>query len=217
MTNPPSRPLLEWAERHPGKVVLASFLAGFGAAVWLLTYAYIPNQLNALQRELDECERAKAEAKPHNEGTPAPVIPSPSRPSVPSTEATVVPDRQSRTNSPEPAEELGLTAEELREQIDAQDGHFAEREALIAKWSGKKIRWKVRVSSVGGCSPNACLIFQPAGDKPTFPHEAEFPAALKDRVYALRTGDVIVMEGVLRPWPGMNHMKVYGTDFRVVR
>jgi hypothetical protein len=97
------------------------------------------------------------------------------------------------------AGELGMTLEELNKKYEALRDRFAEQEALVTRLNHKRIKWLVQVLSVGKCHPGIfCVTFMSTTGSQFRITTAEFREEFKERLYALRKGDRIVLEGTLQ-------------------
>jgi hypothetical protein len=123
----------------------------------------------------------------------SPAIP---RATTPIPQATpVLPD-----TSPD-AGELGMTLEELNNKYEALNERFGEQEALVTRLNHKKIKWTVEVLSVGKCQAGICVTFISTTGPQFRITNAEFGEEFRERLYALRKGDRIVLEGTLKADP----------------
>ena len=125
---------------------------------------------------------------------------------------------ETRHATPSPVRQagnLGMTLEELDEKYRALDGRFSEQEALVRELNGRKIKWTVDVLSVGNCSPGICVTFLSTSGAQLRTTTAEFSEDFRQRLYALRQGDRITIEGALRADIYGNHWNVACTAFQL--
>jgi hypothetical protein len=113
--------------------------------------------------------------------------------------------------------ELGMTLEEFRSKYDSLDGRFAEQEAFVARCDNKCIHWIVKVNRLETSGEHVSLLFSSKSmGQRTVAYVAEFPAALKTRIYSLRANDLVAIEGVLRANSLLNNLKVEATGYELV-
>ena len=157
--------------------------------------------------------RVNEEHKPNNSAafqssTVSPAVPGATRP-IP--EATLVVPA-----TPPDAGELGMTLEELNTKYEALHERFAEQEALVTQLNHKKIKWIVEVLSVGECPAGICITFTSITGSQFRITNAEFSEQFRERLYALRKGDRIVLEGTLKADPYNSVWYVNSTGFELV-
>lgn len=118
---------------------------------------------------------------------------------------------------PPDAGELGMTLEELNKEYEGLNGRFAEQQALVTRLNYKKIKWTVSVLSVGNCPAGICVTFTSTTGSQFRITTAEFGEEFRVRLYALREGDRIVIEGTLKPDPYNSVWYVKSTGFELVQ
>ena len=111
---------------------------------------------------------------------------------------------------------LGMSLEELNEKYNALNGRFAEQEAFVREMSGKSITWTVEVLSVGKCPPGVCLTFLSTAHNQLSVTTAEFDMTFAERLYALRPGDKIKLDGKLKPNVYGNILSVEAVGYELV-
>ena len=202
--------LRQLVEDYLVHIVVSAFIAGVGLATWILCYWYVPSQLIALQNEVAAVKQAAAQQPIVSLATPGP------SPPLTSTAA----GSPSPMTSETPKSSQGVTLEQLEEQYAKLKGRFGDQEALIEQYEGTAVAWKVavhRVSSVAGLK-TIHLSFKPTN--PNLDYHlctfARFPDSKRDRLFQLRQGDTVVIEGVLKASVTKNEYVIEGTDFRLV-
>jgi hypothetical protein len=113
--------------------------------------------------------------------------------------------------------ELGMTLEELNKKYEALNERFAEQQALVTRLNHKKIKWTVHVLSVGNCQAGICVTFTSTTGSQFRITNAEFGEEFRERLYALRKDDRIVIEGTLKADPYNSIWYVNSTGFELVQ
>ncbi len=116
-----------------------------------------------------------------------------------------------------PRGELGMTLEELQNKYQSLKDRFAEQEALVVESDLKRVLWLVTVVHVESCGTAVCMTFSSKTGQQLLPSwSARFPMELKQRIYSLRPGDVIQIEGILKANGGSNYLELEAQAFQLV-
>jgi exonuclease VII large subunit len=101
--------------------------------------------------------------------------------------------------------DLGMTLEQFDQKFNALDGRFSEQEALVRQVNGKRINWIVGVSGVQHSGDEVLLYFglsdpsSKLGDvrRASVVGAAVFSRSEETRLFSLRKGDIIRLQGTL--------------------
>jgi len=118
--------------------------------------------------------------------------------------------------SPADAGDLGMTLEDLNKEYEALNDRFGEQEALVTRLNRKKIKWTVEVLSVGKCQAGICVTFISTTGSQFRITNAEFGEEFRERLYALRKSDWIVLDGTLKADPYNSVWYVNSTGFELI-
>jgi cytoskeletal protein RodZ len=186
-------------------VAIAAIVIGAAIAIAIAVCQYHPNRASPTSPKVDEGEKQNNSSAVQS-ATVSSATPRATRPQAsPVLSAT-----------PSDAGELGMTLEELNKKYEALNGRFGEQEALVTRLNHKRIKWVVEVLSVGKCHAGICVTFISTTGSQFRITTAEFREEFQQRLYALRKGDRIILEGTLKADPYNSVWYVNSTAFELV-
>jgi hypothetical protein len=188
-------------------VGIAAIVIGAVIAIAIAVCQYRASRPSLMSPKVDEGEKQNNSAA-FQSPTVSPAIPRATRP-IPQA-SPVLPA------TPPDAGELGMTLEELNNKYEALNERFGEQEALVTRLNHKKIKWTVEVLSVGKCQAGICVTFISTTGSQFRITNAEFGEEFRERLYALRKGDRIVLEGTLKADPYNSVWYVNSTGFELL-
>jgi len=117
---------------------------------------------------------------------------------------------------PEPPE-LGMSLEEFEKGHASLEGRFREQEEFIQRAAGKRVHWTVRFKKPATLGDRVQILFGSKTNPLSTPvATGELSIAAKDRVFALRSEDLIKIDGILKEY-APNSLTVEISEFEFVR
>jgi hypothetical protein len=100
---------------------------------------------------------------------------------------------------------MEMTIQQFVRRFKELDGRYAEQEAFLKRADRKRVRWKVTFTFPLTHFTDIVVYFNVPAESPnegtlvgTPISWANFPLSFRDRIYSLKSGDIIEISGVLR-------------------